>query len=143
MAHRPPDADSGAPLHDLTGNSVYPKDVYDVPSQYSGGEENFWEAWSAVSRARGKPDSYVAVYRALPCGRKTSTLHRGDWVTMVQKYARQHGKHESDPSKDMCVKWSRVKARCIHTAGDSLFEWGYNCEDKPFYGTSFRPRKKR
>jgi len=143
MSHRPPGADNGAPLHDLNANAVYPKDVYDHPEWYSGGEENFWDAWSAVSRARGKPDKNVSIFRALPCGRATKTLNNGDWVTTVRKYAREHSKHASDPSKDMCVKWARVKASCLHTAGDSLFEWGYNCEDKPFSGTVSRPRKKR
>jgi hypothetical protein len=61
MSHRPPDTESGAPLHDLNANAVYPDDVYSKPHWYSGGEENFHEAWRHVSAAHHKPESSTVV----------------------------------------------------------------------------------
>lgn len=142
MKHRPPSTDDGAPAYDLTENGVYPKDVYDHPSWYSSGEDYYHEAWSAVSHVRGKPDRHIFVHRAMPCGREFKTIRNGDWVTTVKKYAREHGKHPSDPSKDMCIRSIRVKAKCIHTDGNSLMEWGYNCEAREGF-VSFRPRKRK
>jgi len=143
MAHRPPGEASGAPIHDLTANGVYPADVYTRPDWYNGGEENFWEAFSKVSKRRGKPDGRVRIYRAMPCGapRSPLVLHKGDWVTTIMKYARDHGKHPHDPSKDMCVGSVRVPNKCIHTAGDSLLEWGYNCDAVTMLKV-FHPRKR-
>lgn len=144
MDHRPPGPEDGAPLHDLTGNGVYPSDVYTHPQYYNMGEDAYWDAFDKARVGRGKPEGHVQIFRALPCPapRKRMTLHKGDWVTTVKSYARQHGKHDNDPSKDMCVGSARVKRKCIHTAGDSMLEWGYNCEDRPMW-SEFRPRKRK
>lgn len=142
VSHRPADAESGAPLHDLTGGGrIYPADVYDKPSWYDTGDSEYMEAWSIASSSRGKPDRRVGIYRALPCGQKT--FHRGDWVSITRKYARGHGKHRDDPSKDLCVIWTRVPAKCLHTSGDSLLEWGYNCDDVKARSVVFRPRRRK
>jgi hypothetical protein len=139
-SHRPPDADDGAPLHDLTANGIYPADVYERPSWYDTGDKGYMEAWSLARRFRGRLNRYVQVFRALPCGNRK--LHRGDWVTTVKSYAREHSKHPTDSSKDACIISKMVRASCIHTAGDSLMEWGYNCEDTDG-AVVFRPRKKK
>jgi len=140
MAHRPPNAEDGAPLHDLTGNEVYPSDVYTNPSWYSDGRNDYMKAWAIANRKRNNPNAKVRAYRAVPCNVKT--IHKGDWVTTVRQYARDHGKHNSDPSKDMCVIMIPTRAKCLHTSGDSMFEWGYNCADEEGV-TLFKPSKKR
>lgn len=56
-----PDSD-GAPLHDLTANETFPKDVYDTLHYYDGSQEGN----SHIRRLRNKPDSLVTIYRAVP-----------------------------------------------------------------------------
>jgi len=135
MRHRPPDSDYGAPLHDLT--KLYPADVYTHPHYYGDGRRDDREAWSIAASTRGRPSRSTLVFRALPCTGKT--LHKGDWVTTVRAYARDH----AGSDEGQCVRWTRVKASCLHTDGNSLFEWGYNCEDVPFRGVSYRARKRK
>jgi hypothetical protein len=140
--HRPPDADYGAPLHDLTANGIYPKDVYVRPDWYSGGEADFWTAFDVVARRRGRPDARLWIFRAMPCEVKPRVINQGDWVTTVRSYARQHAKGPT-PEKDMCVIAARTEARCLHTDGNSLFEWGYNCP-VPLKGQiTHRPRRRK
>jgi len=142
ISHRPPDASSGAPLHDVTGGGrIYPDDFYEHPDWYdTGGGKPYWDAVSIVRRYRGKPDALVYVYRALPKG--IFVMNPGDWVALTKSYARQHSKHATDPSKDLSIIRARVRARDIHTSGDSLEEWGYNGPG-PVRGTVvFRARPK-
>lgn len=139
--HRPPGPDSGAPLYDLTARGIYPPDVYDHPEWYESGNPLDRSAYAVARYARGRPNAEVDIFRAVPCGIRR--INPGDWVSTVQAYAVQHGRHESDPSQDMCVITARVPARCLHTNGDSLLEWGYNCSAIPMARVSYRPRRRR
>lgn len=141
MQHRPPDAETGAPLHDLTANGAYPADVYTHQHYYHQHQPGEDRVWDSVRRYRGKPLGRPSIFRAVPCGVKT--INPGDWVTLSMQYARQHGKHPSDPSKDMCVISAAHHAKCLHTAGDSIMEWGYNCREILKGVSRFRPRKKK
>lgn len=127
MQHRPPDADSGAPLHDLTGNETYPKDIYTHPHYYLGGEPGDQEAMNVAYRVHGKPEAKVRIYRALPAEHAHKGFNPGDWVSTSREYARQHGRHESgDPKRDWSVISTRVPAKHLHTDGNSIAEYGYN-----------------
>lgn len=139
--HRPPRPEDGAPLHDLTANGVYPTDVYDHPEWYAAGHPLDRSAAAVARYARGRPDAKVGIFRAVPCGIRQ--INSGDWVSTVQAYAIDHGKDDVDPSRDMCVIAARVPARCLHTDGNSLFEWGYNCAPIRRARVAYRPRKRR
>jgi hypothetical protein len=141
MEHRPPGPEGGAPLHELTDNGVYPDDVYDQPSWYTTSSEER-KAYSLAARVRGDPKARVWMYRAVPCD-APHVINEGDWVTTVKDYAVQHGRHPTDPSKDMCVLMARTKAKCLHTDGNSLAEWGYNCTTRWSPRVVSRPRRKR
>lgn len=68
--HQAPDAETGAPLHNLAG--VYPDDVYSANSiRYygTGNDELDAIAASIIKKFRGKPDAEVTVYRAVPISR--------------------------------------------------------------------------
>jgi len=120
MAHRAPGPD-GAPLHDLTGHHVYPADVYTTLRFYRTGDATMdRQAEAVVLRHRGRPASLVRVFRAVP--RRVRTIHRGDWVTVVQQYAEQH----AAGGEPMVILAAWVPASSLHTNGDSLLEWGYN-----------------
>ena len=122
--HRAP-TETGAPLHDLTQGSVYPKDVYQTLPEYRTGDAKLDRlAEAKIQLFRGKPDQPITVYRAVPPDVKS--IQPGDWVTINKEYALQHAKSTAGPSDDMRVISAKVRARDIHTAGDSLQEWGYN-----------------
>ena len=154
MDHRPADAESGAPLSDVTANGIYPADFYDRPDWYPAGHDSDWEAVGKILHYRGKPDARVRIYRAVPKG--VREIRPGDWVAITKSYARDHGKHGSDPSQDMLVLAARVLAKDIVTSGDSYQEWGYvggvtltsqmKLLGQPGYGAAwvvFRPRARR
>jgi hypothetical protein len=140
--HRPPGPGTGAPLHDLTGNSVYPADVYEHPEWYAAGHPLDRSAAAVARYARGRPEAEVAIFRAVPCGIRR--INNGDWVSTVQAYTIDHGRATgSFDEQDMCVIAARVPARCLHTDGNSLFEWGYNCAPIAKARVAYRPRKRR
>jgi hypothetical protein len=134
--HSAPGADS-APAFDLTGNSVYPKDVYDMPHWYES--DLGLEEMRKIQRLRGNPDAPVWIYRAVPKDVYDEAMERGlkegvsplslllkdgDWVTTSKQYAKDHG--ASALKGEYQIVSRRVKAKDIHTNGDSIFEWGYN-----------------
>lgn len=87
--HMAPDADSGAPLHNLTG--VYPDDVYSSASirYYGTGNDSFdAAAVDVVRRFRNKPNADVTVYRAVPISRDEQILR----LEKQQKYILQYGR---------------------------------------------------
>jgi hypothetical protein len=137
VPHRPPDASSGAPLHDLTGNLIYPADFYDHPDWYLTGHDSDQEALSEIWRVRGRPEARVQIYRAVPRGVKI--IQPGDWVAITKSYARDHGRHGSDSTEDMPVITARVQARDLYTQGDSFQEWGYNGPGPVTGQVVFRP----
>lgn len=69
-SHRPPMRDSGAPLHDVTGNgTVYPDDVYSPQAvrYYGTGEEVLdRQTMALVNQFKGRPNAMVKIYRAVP-----------------------------------------------------------------------------
>jgi hypothetical protein len=136
MAHRPPDPDhdSGAPFHEA--DSVMPdvtgprgQHLYDHHAVAPGRRIPFEKSISAESfkqlrDAKGNPDHEVKVYRATP--KPEAGIQPGDWVTPSRRYAQEHAKHESDPSKDMPVVEGRAKASELWGHGDDPNEWGYH-----------------
>lgn len=127
MEHRPPDAEGGAPLHELTDNGIYPADVYTHPRYYTTSPDEDTAARIAA-RLRGNPDAMVRVFRAVPPG--VNAINPGDWVTPVRAYARRHGMDATDSAKDWPVISMRVKASELFTDGNSLAEWGYHPQSR-------------
>lgn len=127
MQHRPAmrDNDEGtsAPLHDLT--KVYPKDVYEKPDWYNmKGELDDYVAFSKARRLKDKPYQLVKIYRAVPKSLKNAKINKGDWVTINEDYARQHGKSNINGPYKIISDF--VLAGEIFTDGNSINEWGYD-----------------
>jgi hypothetical protein len=120
IAHRPPDNEAGAPLHDLT--MVYPDDVYSRWDLYHGGDDP--ETRRSIRKAHGKPEALVKVYRSVPKG--VTEIHPGDWVSLSRDYAAQCGFHATDPKLDDPVISAYAPAKTLHNDGNSLQEFGYN-----------------
>lgn len=122
MMHQAPDADYGAPLHDV--ENMMP-DFYNRPHLYNHGQDHFWDSANKVMKAQGKPEHKVRIYRALPAEHAGKGFNTGDWVTTSKEYARLHGKHYQDSKHDMPVISTVVPAKHLHTEGD-IHEWAYN-----------------
>jgi hypothetical protein len=60
--HKPASKENGAPMHDLTLNGIYPKDVYEHPEWY----ETNPEVKRLIMFARNKPNKKIKIYRAIP-----------------------------------------------------------------------------
>lgn len=125
--HRAPDADTGAPLHDLS--QVYDDEVYGrhAVQYYGTGERYDAPAFAVVKAARNRPDAQVTIYRAVP---KTVTggINPGDWVAIVRQYAVDHG--EGALQGDYRILTKVVPAKTLYTNGDSIHEWGYSPEQQ-------------
>lgn len=136
MQHRPPDADYGAPLHDL--ESFMP-DVYTHPHYYGDqSDPSVREAHRQIQRAKGKPEARVKVFRAVPADYADQGFRPGDWVTTSKDYARLHGRHHEDSKHDWPVISTTVRANELHSSGDDPREYGYNGEHKPMGMVSFK-----
>ena len=99
-SHIAPDAEYGAPLHDLTG--IIPEDVYGPQgiNYYGIGNPKIdKEAFDVLRKARGNPDMEVPIYRAVPEGVKD--INTGDWVTTSREYAKMHGESALDGKYDI------------------------------------------
>lgn len=127
-SHRAPGKE-GARADDLTGNGVYPDDVYTRPDWYESGD-GLVELYK-IMRLRGRPDAPVWIFRSVPKaaggpleGRSARLISPGDWVTTSKEYAKKHG--ESALGGEYVIVRRRVKARDIYTEGNSIFEWGYS-----------------
>lgn len=123
MSHQP--SDDGPRAFDLTedggGDWSMPGDVYDNPNLYTGADATVRkETMEQLERVRGNPDGLVTVYRYAPEGREFEV---GNWVSLSQTYARQHG--ESNPTPGGTVQSMQVPAKEVRFAGDDLAEFGW------------------
>lgn len=127
--HSAPDRESGAPLYDVTLNGIYPADFYSANGfrYYADfGESRDRSNYSGVVAYHKRPRARVKIYRAVPKSlpRSSKTINKGDWVTISRAYAVEHGKNALNGEYSIVSKV--VRAADIYTAGDSIYEWGYD-----------------
>jgi hypothetical protein len=129
--HSAPMADDGSPLWNIAAEGHYPKDVYgpNGRSWYGTGSDLDWEAYDIIRGAHGRRDKQLTIYRAVPKGLKG--INRGDWVTTVRGYAKEHGESALNGEYDILKK--KVTARDIFTDGNSWMEWGYDPQPRISY----------
>ena len=120
--HQPPAPgdDVGACITNM--EQCFPADVYDHPEWYSS-SGRFPEIKAILNRSRNNPSAMIDIYRAVPPG--VSSIDRGNWVAIIEDYARGHAMQSDDPSEDWPVLKATVPASTIWTGGDDLNEWGY------------------
>ncbi|QGJ94444.1 hypothetical protein SEA_ELITE2014_129 [Mycobacterium phage Elite2014] len=117
-AHTAPTNDGyGVSLDSLSDHTT---DVYARPQDHHGGDDT--ETMAAVALARGNPKARVTIYRAVPHG--VTTINAGDWVSLSEDYAREHGDTEG-----MTVLRATVRASQVWWDGNSLYEYGYDGPD--------------
>jgi len=123
--HRPMTVENGAArLHDLTPS--FGEDIYGVNARrfFGTGDDVMDNATlNILKRVRGKPDSEITVFRAIPKDAPDVPLSSGDWVTVNRSYAAQHG--EAALRGDYRVIQQKVRVRDLTTNADSFHEMGY------------------
>jgi 8-oxo-dGTP pyrophosphatase MutT (NUDIX family) len=134
MQHQAPDADYGAPLHDV--EKMMPG-FYDHPEWYNHGQEHLHESVPVIRGARGNPEKKVRIYRALPAEHAGKGFNTGDWVSTSKSYARDHAKINADSKHDWPVISTVVPAKHLHTEGD-VHEWAYNGPHQPDANVAFK-----
>ena len=128
MEHRPTKT---SPVYDLTKDGAIPEDIYTHPEYYADMQDPIYrQSFAAIQNAKGKPNATITIYRSSP----KKELNEGDWVTLSREYAKQEGKHPSDPKQDLPVHSFKVKAKDVFFAGDDINEFGYF--GKPIIQTS-------
>lgn len=139
--HTAPGPHYGAPLHDVSSNGMYPADFYGPMGRRYYANEGWdfdQDAYSKVTRVKGKPNEMVSIHRAVPTSvykealKKDSPLkhmiRKGDWVAINKEYAKSHG--ESVLNGNYKIASMRVPAKHVWTNADSIHEWGYHPEEK-------------
>lgn len=134
--HQAPDHEGGAPLWDLTGNGIYPKDVYERWYEYLNDPDER-RVVGTVLDFQGKPNRPVMIYRAMPKS-VPSKINPGDWVSTSKAYCRDHGR--SALNGDYKIVQKTVRARDLFTEGNSLLEWGYDPQPMVKYERGTKPR---
>jgi hypothetical protein len=132
-AHAPSGVNDGAPAYDLTGNGIYPDDVYSHNGlrYYATGDDRLDQnAYATLRRLEGKPNAQVKIYRAVEKGADGKIIP-GDWVTTERAYAKSHG--EANISGEFKIVSKTVTAKDIYTSGDSWLEWGYSPQAERFW----------
>ena len=140
-SHQAPGPHFGAPMHDVSGNGMYPKDFYSPNGlRYYADhtDPSDRDAYNKVTRVKGKPDDMVSIHRAIPTKvynealKKDAPLkhmiRKGDWVAINKDYAKDHG--EAVLLGDYKIASMRVPAKHVWTNADSIHEWGYHPEEK-------------
>lgn len=134
MQHQAPDADYGAPLHDV--ENMMPG-FYDRPHQYNFGQEHYWDSADEILKAKGNPEKKIRIYRALPAEHAGKGFNTGDWVSTSKDYARTHGMDSKGSKHDWPVISTVVPAKHLHTEGD-VHEWAYNGPHNPNASVAFK-----
>ncbi len=127
--HKSPGKGNGVPLYDLT--QIYPDDIYSSSAaRYygdMGGDANDKESIRLMQSYKGKPNTNVTIYRAVPTIDKEKDnleINIGDWVTLNKNYAIRHG--ESALHGKYKIVNKTVPVRTLYTDANSVHEYGYD-----------------
>lgn len=128
IGHRPPDMETGAPIHDLTANGVFTEDVYSKEAlQYYGGMPSDDKSLKIAKIVKGKPEANVKIYRTVEKNGPDEIMP-GDWVAIDPAYAKEHAENAIGDGYKLLSK--DVPAKHIYGNADSLSEFGYHPNNK-------------
>lgn len=132
VQHSAPGKVGTAPLHDLTINKVFQKNVYDNLSTLGHNPEHDRATVTVIRKCHNNPNARVTVYRAVPAWAAYRAelagiipIAPGDWVTLARGYAQEHARGTTGAGKRVVVH-KQVRAADVFTNGNDLDEWGYN-----------------
>lgn len=114
--------DSADNLSNMFGEDIYSDNAlhyFGMGDEYVKADR---ESLQAINRAKGKPNTMITVYRAMPKDAKGTAIGNGDWVTTSKEYAKEHGNHALNG--DYKIASRLVPAKHLFNNGDSIHEWG-------------------
>lgn len=114
--------DSADNLRNMFGDDIYSDNAlhyFGMGDEYIKADR---ESLQAINRAKGKPNTMITVYRAMPKDAKGTAIGNGDWVTTSKEYAKEHGNHALNG--DYKIATRMVPAKHLFNNGDSIHEWG-------------------
>ena len=135
MSHRAPSYDEDGTdksLIDVANNKDNIRDSLEEQFRMNH-DRNREESVAAIRQAlqeieQGKNPT-VTIYRAVPKSLKEGSVRNGDWVTLSEAYAKQHGRHALNG--DYRIMKENVPAANLYWDGNDINEWGY--DDKRDY----------
>ena len=135
MSHRAPSYDEDGTdksLIDVANNKDNIRDSLEEQFRMNR-DQNREESVAAIRQAlqeieQGKNPT-VTIYRAVPKSLKEGSVRNGDWVTLSEAYAKQHGRHALNG--DYRIMKENVPAANLYWDGNDINEWGY--DDKRDY----------
>lgn len=124
MDHRAPSRKYDNPAYDL--RSIYGDEIYSSRAAYYYGDGAPFDqkAINVIWSMKDNPEKIVTAYRAVPSSVKDTTIRNGDWVTLTEDYAKEHGWRQFD--NDYRIIKQKVPAKHLFTNGDSIHEFGYD-----------------
>jgi len=124
-SHKSPDHESGAPLHEMTGNGTFPHDIYSHKAAHIYGhgsdKKQDHDSIKTIHSVKGQPEKMVTVHRAVP--HHVNKINPGDWVSINKDYAKEHGEARFDGKYKLLS--AKVPAKEVYTK-DSIHEQGWH-----------------
>lgn len=145
MSHRAPSYDEEGvdkSMIDIASNKDSIRDSLEEQSRMNR-DKNREESIAAISQAlqeieKGNiPD--VTIYRAVPKSLKEGSVRNGDWVTLSESYAKQHGNHALNG--EYRIMKEVVPADNLYWDGNDINEWGYDDKRDYVYRNTRNNRK--
>ena len=97
-----------------------------------------YESIGIIRKVQGNPNAMVTIYRAVPKSVKEGKVRNGDWVTLSEDYARDHGLMNLDNYR---IIKEEVPAKYLYTDGNSVNEFGYDDGSSYAYRNTKNNRK--
>ena len=102
-------------------------------------EESVSAINTALSSIEKEGKATVTVYRAVPKSIKERNVRNGDWVTLSESYAKQHGNHALEGNYRIIKE--DVPAENLYWDGNDINEWGYDDRNDYRYKDTKNNRK--
>ena len=145
MSHRAPSYDKEGidkSMIDVANNKDNIRDSLNEQMRMNQ-DKNRKESVNAINNALSSIEkdgkAMVTIYRAVPKSIKESNVRNGDWVTLSESYAKQHGNHALEGSYRIIKE--EVPAENLYWDGNDINEWGYDDRNDYRYKDTKNNRK--
>ena len=145
MSHRAPSYDEEGidkSMIDVANNKDNIRDSLNEQMRMNR-DKNRDESVSAINTALSSIEkegkATVTVYRAVPKSIKENNVRNGDWVTLSESYAKQHGNHALEGNYRIIKE--DVPAENLYWDGNDINEWGYDDRNDYRYKDTKNNRK--
>ena len=145
MSHRAPSYDKEGidkSMIDVANNKDNIRDSLNEQMRMNQ-DKNRKESVNAINNALSSIEkdgkAMVTIYRAVPKSIEESNVRNGDWVTLSESYAKQHGNHALEGNYRIIKE--DVPAENLYWDGNDINEWGYDDRNDYRYKDTKNNRK--